>query len=154
MKRILSILSIITLLFSLTACGSTPTLDSSYSGAVEFSDAHLNCTADLTADGNTMTLSLTSPENLSGLCYEYRSGELHTTLNGLDCVTPAESLSPTAVPTLLYELFSRCDEAKYQGTEDNADVFILSTSAGDMTVTAVDGAPESLTFGNITVSFN
>ena len=150
MKRILSILSIITLLFSLTACGSAPTLDSSYSGAVEFSDAHLSCTADLTADGDTMTLSLTAPENLSGLCYEYRGAELHTTLNGLDCVTPAESLSPTAVPTLLY---SRCDEAKYQGTEDNADVFILSTSAGDMTVTAVDGAPKSLTFGNITVSF-
>ncbi len=153
MKRIISLLSACMLLFCLTACGSAHRLDSSYKGRVEFTDGSLSCTGDLTADGDTLTLSITSPENLSGISYEYRGGELHTTLNGLECVIPADGLPASAIPTLLHELFARSDEAEYQCTDDGADTFLLHTDAGDMTVTAKDGVPSSLTFGSRTVRF-
>lgn len=153
MKRTVSLLSAFMLLFCQTACGSGHSLDPSYSGHIEFTDGSLSCTGDLTADGDTLTLSIASPENLSGICYEYRGGELHTTLNGLECVLPAEGLPASAIPTLLHELFSRSGEAQYQSTDDGVDTFLLHTDAGDMTVTAVDGVPASLTFGSRAVRF-
>lgn len=153
MKRTISLFTIIMLLFSLTACGSSPALNSSYAGTVEFTDGSLSCVGKLKADGENLTLTITSPENLAGISYEYRDDELHTSLSGLECIIPAEGLPASAIPTLLHELFSRSDEAEYQGTEDGADTYVLHTDAGDMTVTADDGAVQSLTYGSRTVRF-
>lgn len=152
MKRIISLLSAILMMIPLCACGAH-TLTPTYDGVVEFEDGSLSCTADLKAEGDTMTLTITSPPHLKGLCYDYHDGELHTALDGLDCVTPPDNLPATAVPSLLYALFSTADEAQFQSEQDGVDTFILHTRGGDMTVTAEDGALRTLSFGNRSVWF-
>lgn len=154
MKRFFC-LPIVILLLALTACGGdTHTLNASYAGSIQSTDGAVNYTAALTADGDTLTLSMTSPENVDGLTYEFCDGELHTSLNGLDTVTPYESLPPSSLPALLYALFSQCDSAKFQSTDNGVDTFILSVGDGDMTVTATDGVPQTLVYGNRTVYFS
>lgn len=152
MKRIVSLLSAILMVIPLCACGAH-TLTPRYDGVVEFEDGSLSCTADLCAEGDAVKLTITSPPHLKGLCYDYHDGELHTALDGLDCVTPPENLPATAVPSLLYALFSTADEAQFQSEQNGVDTFILHTRGGDMTVTAEDGAPRTLSFGNRTVEF-
>ncbi len=154
MKRLFC-LPIVVLLLALTACtGSTHTLNASYTGSIQSTDGAVNYTAALTADGDTLTLCMTSPESVDGLTYEFRDGELHTSLNGLDTVTPIENLPPSSLPALLHALFSRCDTAKLQRTDNGVDTFVLSVGDGDMTVTASDGVPQTLVYGDRTVYFS
>ena len=152
MKRIVSLLFAILMMIPLCACGAH-TITPSYDGVVEFEDGSLSCTADLSADGDAVKLTITSPPHLKGLCYNYHDGELHTALDGLDCVTPPENLPATAVPSLLFALFTTADEARFQGEDGGVDTFILHTRGGDMTVTARDGALRTLSFGNRSVRF-
>ena len=154
MKRFFCLLCLSLLLLLFTACGSSKTIGATYEGSISFTDGSTDCTAKLSADGDTLTLSVTSPENIAGIGYTFRDGELHTTLNGLECITPDNSLPSGAVPRLIYELFSRAQEAQYQSSENGIDTFVLQTDGGDMTVTAMDGVPQTLLYGNRTVRFS
>ena len=154
MKRIICLLLISLTLLTFCACGAPPALNSAYTGEIRYTDGQTDCTADLSADGDTLRLTITSPGNASGLCCEYRGGELHISLNGLDCITSAECLPASALPSLLYECFSQSAEAEYQGADEGVDTYCLHTRSGDMTVTAEDGIPKTLTYGNRTIRFS
>ena len=149
-KRIIIFLTAaVTLL--LTACGSPPTLNATYEGEIQATDGRMNYTAYLVSDGDKVRVSLTSPESVAGLSYAFTDGELHTTLNGLDCIPPADSLPSIAFPELLYTTFTALDKAEHQTSEDGVDTFRLGTA----TVTAKNGKPLSLTaeHGNWTITF-
>ena len=154
MKRILALLLIL-LPLTLCACGDDAhTLGPYYEGHIRSTDGVVNYTASLSANGDELRLSLTSPASVAGMTYEIRGGELHTSLNGLDCVTSPDSLPPTSLPALLYALFSRCDEAAFQSFDNGVDTFSLSTADGDMIVTAVDGVPQTVVSGSRTIFFS
>ena len=130
------------------------TLNSSYEGSIRSTDGAVNYTATLTADGDTLTLHMTSPESVAGLTYEFRGGELHTSLNGLDCITPCDSLPPNALPAQLYEMFSRSDEARLRSAADGVDTFSLDTRGGNMTIIAEGGVPISAESGSRKIFFD
>ncbi len=153
MKRLFSLAAVGVLLICLTACGSAPVLNASYSGGVQITDGTTNYLADLQTDGESLTITFSAPESVAGISCSFRDGELHTGLNGLDCIIPADSLPPSAIPSLLYEIFSDAESAEYQASEDGTDVFILPSRAGDATVTAKGGVPLTLTRGNLSVTF-
>lgn len=148
MKKVLLIISTCILIIFLTACGKTArTLSPDYAGELQATNGERNYTAVLDTDGETLTLTLSSPETVAGMRYEFKGGELHTTLNGLDCITQPQSLSSTALPRVLNEVFTQTDKAEYQSSEDGADTFLLNTATGSATITAKDGTPQAITAG-------
>lgn len=148
MKRIVCLLSAFCLLFIVTACGQTErTLVTDYSGGIQTTDGQMNCTGILHSEDGALMLTLTSPATVAGVRYEFRDGETHTALNGLDCITPSGSLPASSVPALIEEVFSRSDEAEYLSTDDGIDTFTLKTRCGTATVTAQDGVPLTVTQG-------
>lgn len=140
-QRVIVLLSVLTTIL-LSACGSPPTLNAVYEGEIQATDGTMNYTGYLVSDGDSLRVSLTSPDTVAGLCYEFKDGELHTTLNGLDCITSADSLPDIAFPKLLYKTFSDIDKAEHLSTEEHIDTF----SIGKATVTAKNGKPLTLTY--------
>ncbi len=154
MKRILCLLSAIILLLTLPACGKgSHTLSPGYEGEIQMTDGEMNCTGVLEADGESLTLSLTSPESVRNLRYEFTGGELHTRLEGLDCITQPGGLPLSSPARLLYEVFSQTDKAAYQSAENGEELFTLDTAAGTATITAKNGKPQVLTLGNRMIRF-
>lgn len=149
MKRICCIPIAVILLITLTACsGGAHTLSPAYEGEIQATNRQNNYTAYLISDGETMCLSLSAPESVAGLRYEFRDGDLHTALNGLDCITDPDSLPSAALAATLYEVFRHTGDAEYTGSTDDGDAFTLKTERVKAAITAKDGEPLIVTIEN------
>lgn len=149
MKKILLIICVGILAVIQTACGKAHTLSPAYSGEIQATNGERNYTAVLETDGENLSLTLSSPETVAGMRYGFKGEELHTSLNGLDCITAPKSLSSTALPRILCEIFTQLDKAEYRETADGADIFTLGTAA----ITAKDGTPQKITAGTWEITF-
>ena len=152
MKRFILILSSLFLIAALTACGSgSHTLNTDYSGEIQATDGKINYIGRLESGGEDLRLSMSAPESVAGLTYTLQNGELHTGLNGLDCITPPDSLPKGSLPSLLCDVFPRLDEAVFQSADNGTDTFTLETGLGTACITAKNGTPLTLTAGNMEV---
>lgn len=153
MKRILCLLTVSILILTLCACGREPVLSPVYDGGIQATDGAMNYTARLVSDGETLNLSLASPDSVAGISFGFRDGELHTGLNGLDTVTSPDSLSSSSFPAIIYQTLVRTGEAQFQSTEDGIDTFTLLIGSDTATVTAKDGVIQSVVCGTAEILF-
>ena len=154
MKRFLAVLTAVCLLFCLSACGSADhALSAVYSGGIQATDGRVNYMADLESDGETVRIVFSAPESIAGLSYTFRGEELCVGLNGHDCITSPDSLPTYSVPSLLYHVLTQAENAAFCGAEDGAESYTLNIGGKEASVTAKDGAIESMTCKNTTVYF-
>lgn len=157
MKRVIAITLCILTVFALTACGkASHSLDPSYDGEVQATDGRTNYIAEVKSGEDGVSVTLRAPDSVAGLCCEFSGGELHTRLNGLDCITVADSLPPASFVSLLHEVFLNADSAEYLETADGVDTFSLKTRGGTAVITAKDGKIQSITaeYGGWTIDFS
>lgn len=145
MKRVIMTAAAAILLLMTTACGkSAHNLDGSYEGEVQATDGKMNYIAYAVSDGEDVTVTLSVPESVAGLAYEFRGDELHTRLDGLDCITASDSLPPASFVSLLNEVFTKADGAEYTKTVDGIDNYTLDTRGGTAVIEAKDGRIRSI----------
>ena len=149
MKRLFSLLLSGILLLTLTSCKSSAHhIDVGYDGEIRMTDGQAEYTAQLSHADGVLTVTMTAPEELAGVAYEYRGGELSIMLNGMKCITDPDSLPDSSCISLLYDVLSNSDKAEYQKTENGVDIFSVKTDSCTATITAENGDLKSITSEN------
>lgn len=145
MKRSILIL-LLSVLILLAGCRSDPpVISDTFEAQITISGGTIDCSAELSRTPQAVIVTLTAPSSVAGICYTYTKGELHTSYGELSCITDSASLPPSSAPMLLCEALRRLDEAAYDSSEDDRDVFRLRLSEGEAIITCVDGFPQTIT---------
>lgn len=155
-KHIICLLITVITAVVMTACGQSHTIAPDYSGEIQATNGEMNYTALLDCSAEEVALSFSSPESVAGLSYTFSGDELHTSLNGLDCITPADSLPKDSLPVTLHTVFADTGKAAYLRSENGVDTFTLNADDKTIVITAKDGVPQTLTSdkGNWKIRFS
>ena len=137
MKRLFFVLLFIPVMCVMTSCAPpTPELKDSFTIPLTVNGT-LDCSADLSRSGDSLTLTLTSPEALAGLSYTYINNALTASYNGLSCITDPSAMPDAALPDILYTIVTDIENAACLRSDEGGDVFQLHGA----TVTIRDGLP-------------
>ena len=145
MKRIIIILLVISAIAFAACSHEPPELSRSFVCDLTAESPDAEYTGRVTRSAESVTLSITSPPEVAGISYTMSDTELRTSLDGLTCVTSADSLSPSSLPAIVCAALYGLDNAAYVSSENGRDIYTVSSAIGDITVTAEGGLPVSVT---------
>lgn len=144
MKRILSLSICLILLFSLSACGEPPTVESNFTVSFTVSRNDTDYAGTLIREEGVLNIQMSEPYTVKGMAYCYQDGELSLSYGGLSTKSSCDYLPDDSIPGALFESLAYLSQATYTESSDGEDSFSLPTPYGNATLTAKDGIPTSL----------
>ena len=149
MKRISICLFAVLAALILSSCSAKPPeLSRDFACEMTAKSPDAEYTGLVTCSVGSVTLSLTSPPEVAGISYTLSDTKLRASLDGLTCITSADSLSPGSLPALICAAMQGLDTAAYVSSENRRDIYTVDTADGAVTVTAENGLPISVTADN------
>ncbi len=107
------------------------------SAVVEYGNAEYECTINRLTDG-VISITLNSPENISGLTFKQSDGKYTISYGTLICRNENALFSEYSFPNLIMEILSAASNSEnliYQSSENELYTFSGSTSLGKFNIT-------------------
>lgn len=123
MKTLFCFITAFVLVLSLAGCKKSAkevvpkTQDISFNAEITFYNESFECAVTLT-EKDGMTLTLSHPEDISGLEFKIKSGNITATFNGLEYKTDSSSLPQQDIASFIYQVFKNSDSEVFE-EDDN-----------------------------------
>ena len=158
MKRFAIFLAFLFLVF-LSGCDLEPQFSPHYfSSVVTVKDENNNkFTAKLiSSEGENITISMIAPDNVNGIQFIYKNGELTQSMGDLSCITDKEYLPAFSFASNLYYIITNIKEpATYKGSRENMNYFVIPCDKGKINIVCSLGEIKHITtdFSNYIYDF-
>ncbi|GEM_PF-2373090 len=145
MKKYVIVLLVSVLMLTLAACGSPPELKTDFSALFSVHSGDADYTGALNKDGDHLTITMKEPYTIAGMVFDYSDTGLSIKSKGHSTNADPDYLPDSSVPAALRNALLTLSQASYNGSQNGADSYSVTTPYGEAAMTASDGYPLEIT---------